>query len=150
MDPRVVRNDAITVDEIAKMAPDAIIISPGPGTPDEAGISIDVVQKLGKHIPILGVCLGHQAIGQAFGAKIVRAPELMHGKVSPITHQSESVFHGVENGFMATRYHSLIIAPETLPASLKVTASAGETLIMAVEHPEFPIVGVQFLSLIHI
>jgi anthranilate synthase component 2 len=141
---RVVRNDAATVPEVQAMAPEAIVISPGPGTPDDAGISIDVVRQLGPRIPILGVCLGHQAIGAAFGAEIVRAPVVMHGKTSKIHHESVGVFSGLPNPFIATRYHSLIVNEERLPPSLEVTARTEDGTIMGLRHREFDVYGVQF------
>jgi anthranilate synthase/aminodeoxychorismate synthase-like glutamine amidotransferase len=141
---RVERNDCITVDEIAKLAPAQIVISPGPCTPNEAGISLDVITRLSGKIPILGVCLGHQSIGQAFGGKVVRAPKVMHGKVSKMFHDEAGLFHGVPNPFEATRYHSLVVEPESLPACLKVTAKTWDQEIMALEHRELPVWGVQF------
>jgi anthranilate synthase component II len=141
---RVFRNDAITVDDIRKMKPDGIVISPGPCTPKEAGISVEIVQKLGSAFPILGVCLGHQSIGYAFGGDVVRAPYLMHGKTSAIHHDGKGLFAGMENPFIATRYHSLIIKRETCPAALTVTAWTDDGLIMGVRHTAYPIEGVQF------
>jgi anthranilate synthase component 2 len=141
------RNDAVTVDEIAHMRPQAIVISPGPCTPDEAGISLDVVKKMGQHTPILGVCLGHQCIGQAFGARVVRAERIMHGKVSEVFHRNLGVFEGLPLPFEATRYHSLIVEKTTVPTSLSVTAWTeyqGEREIMGLRHQQFPIQGVQF------
>jgi anthranilate synthase/aminodeoxychorismate synthase-like glutamine amidotransferase len=141
----VCRNDRVTLDEVAAMAPSHIILSPGPCTPSEAGISIDVVHRFGATTPILGVCLGHQCIGAAYGGEIVRAGRPQHGKTSPIAHDGSSVFAGLPSPFWAARYHSLVIARPSLPASLRVTASAtddGE--IMAVAHREYPVVGVQF------
>jgi len=145
----VVRNDAITVDALAASPPDAIVISPGPCTPDDAGISMDVIRRLAGTLPILGVCLGHQCIGQVYGGKIVRAPRVMHGKTSKIFHDEKGLFAGVDNPFVATRYHSLVIAPETLPAVLEVTAKTWEDEIMGVRHRAFaagpaPLEGVQF------
>lgn len=140
----VVRNDKATVEEIEAMKPDRIVISPGPCTPNEAGVSVEVVQRLGSKIPILGVCLGHQAIGQALGGKVVRAPVLMHGKTSQITHHGEGVFAGLPSPLTATRYHSLIIERESLPDSLKVTAESEDGTIMGVKHKEWPLEGVQF------
>jgi anthranilate synthase component 2 len=138
------RNDKITVEEIKAMDPDGIVISPGPCTPDDAGICLDLIGKLGPTMPIFGVCLGHQAIGQVYGGKVVRAPKLMHGKVSEIHHNGRSVFRGINGDFKATRYHSLTIAPETMPAALEVTASADDEVIMGVMHKEHPVHGVQF------
>jgi anthranilate synthase/aminodeoxychorismate synthase-like glutamine amidotransferase len=140
----VVRNDKITVREIDKMNPDSIVISPGPCTPYEAGISIDVIKYFHKSIPILGVCLGHQAIGVAFGGKVVKAPVIMHGKVSEIYHKNLSILAGLPNPFKATRYHSLIIDRETLPECLEIIAWTKDNIIMAVKHREFPTIGVQF------
>jgi anthranilate synthase/aminodeoxychorismate synthase-like glutamine amidotransferase len=142
------RNDKITLDEIASLRPERIVISPGPCTPKEAGISIDVVLTFGPQIPILGVCLGHQAIGEAFGGEVVRAGRLMHGKTSMITHDGRTLYANLPNPFEAARYHSLIIRPETLPEALEVTAwtmdDAGQREIMGVRHTSFPIEGVQF------
>ncbi|MBN1218092.1 MAG: bifunctional anthranilate synthase component II/anthranilate phosphoribosyltransferase [Anaerolineae bacterium] len=141
---KVYRNDAITLDEIAAMQPDQIVISPGPGTPDDAGISLDLVRRFYREISILGVCLGHQVIGQAFGGRVVRAGQIMHGKVSPIAHNKTGIFHNLPSPFTATRYHSLIL-PEPLPDCLEVTArnqEGGE--VMALRHKEYPTIGVQF------
>ena len=140
----VERNDAISVDQIQQRSPDAIVISPGPCTPNEAGISMDVIRDLAGAIPILGVCLGHQSIGQVFGGRIVRAPRVMHGKVSKIFHDEKGLFEGIENPFIATRYHSLVIAPESLPDCLEVTAKTWEDEIMGVRHKELRVEGVQF------
>jgi anthranilate synthase/phosphoribosyltransferase len=138
------RNDAVTLDEIAAMRPEQIVISPGPGTPDDAGISLALIERFHREIPILGVCLGHQAIGQAFGGKIIRAPKLMHGKVSSIEHNRQGIFHGVPSPLTATRYHSLVIE-EPLPDCLEVTArDKDEREVMALRHKEYPVVGVQF------
>jgi anthranilate synthase/aminodeoxychorismate synthase-like glutamine amidotransferase len=142
--PVVYRNDALTLEQIAALAPSHIIISPGPRTPAEAGISVETVRRFGPVIPILGVCLGHQAIGAAYGAEIVRARQPMHGKTSRIHHTGESVFTGLPSPLTATRYHSLVIAPESVPAELRVIASAEDGEIMAVAHREHPVVGVQF------
>jgi anthranilate synthase/aminodeoxychorismate synthase-like glutamine amidotransferase len=148
LDIRVDRNDQITVDEILACQPDRLIISPGPCTPSEAGISVECVTKLTGKLPILGVCLGHQSIGQALGGKIVRAGRLMHGKVDQISHDSSTLFDGIDNPFQATRYHSLVIKPDTLPKELKMTAWSdapdGLREIMAVEHRSEPLFGVQF------
>jgi len=143
-DIRVFRNDKIAVDEIAKLKPDAIVISPGPCTPKEAGISVEVIKQLGKTIPILGVCLGHQSIGYAFGGEVIRAPYLMHGKVSDVTHDGKTIYKDVPSPFVATRYHSLIIKRETCPACLEISAQTSDGLIMGVRHREYPIEGVQF------
>ncbi len=138
------RNDAITLDDIEQMKPDQIVISPGPGTPDDAGISVAVIERFHQEIPILGVCLGHQAIGQAFGGQIVRSKDLMHGKVSPIEHTASGIFHNLPSPFTATRYHSLIVQ-DPLPDSLEVLARGGEANeVMALRHKEYPVVGVQF------
>tara|TARA_B100000029_G_scaffold503757_1_gene581340 strand:+ start:1378 stop:1962 length:585 start_codon:yes stop_codon:yes gene_type:complete len=144
VDVEVHRNDALTVDEVINLNPDAIVISPGPCTPNEAGISIAVVQALGMKVPTLGVCLGHQAIGAAHGASIIRAPELMHGKTSPIAHDGQGLFGELPNPFDATRYHSLIVERDTLPDELEVTAETNSGLIMAMQHRTYPLYGVQF------
>jgi len=141
---KVFRNDKITVDEIEQMAPDRIVISPGPCTPNEAGISVETIQRFAGKAPILGVCLGHQSIGQAFGGEIVRARRLMHGKTSMIHHDGEGVFTGLPNPFEATRYHSLVIRRESMPDCLQITAETDQREVMGVRHREFPIEGVQF------
>jgi len=138
------RNDKIGVAEVMAMRPDAIVISPGPCTPNEAGICLDLIATAGPQVPILGVCLGHQSIGQVYGGKVVRAPSLMHGKVSTIRHGGRSVFRGINGDFLATRYHSLTIAPDSLPEALEVTASADDDVIMGVMHRAYPVHGVQF------
>ena len=143
-DVRVARNDAITLDEIDALAPAGIVISPGPCTPNEAGISVPLIRRFAGEIPILGVCLGHQAIGQAFGGRIVRSERVMHGKLSPITHDGEGVFAGLPSPFHATRYHSLAIDRASLPPMLAVTATADDDEIMGVRHREFAVEGVQF------
>ncbi|MEJ2559747.1 MAG: anthranilate phosphoribosyltransferase, partial [Anaerolineae bacterium] len=140
---RVVRNDAITLDEIAALAPTHIVISPGPGTPDDAGISLALVERFAPSVPILGVCLGHQAIGQAFGGRVVRAERLMHGKVSPVHHDGRDLFGGLPSPFEATRYHSLIVA-EPLPDCLEVSARTPEGEVMGLRHRAYPTAGVQF------
>ena len=140
----VERNDAITLDQIRERKPAAIVISPGPCTPNEAGISMDVVRTFAGETPLLGVCLGHQSIGQVFGGRVVRAPRIMHGKTSKIFHDEKGLFAGVENPFVATRYHSLVIAPESLPDSLEITAKTWEDEIMGVRHKEHLVEGVQF------
>jgi anthranilate synthase/aminodeoxychorismate synthase-like glutamine amidotransferase len=140
----VYRNDAITLDEIAVKRPTHLVISPGPCTPNEAGISVDLIKRFAGKIPILGVCLGHQAIGAAFGGDVVRADRLMHGKTSMIHHDRKTVFEGLENPFEATRYHSLIVKRETLPACLEISAETEQAEIMGVRHREFPVEGVQF------
>jgi len=142
--PVVCRNDGLTMSEIERIAPSHIIISPGPCSPNEAGISIEVVRRFGPTIPTLGVCLGHQAIGAAFGARIAWARQPMHGKVSPIHHDGSGIFAGLPSPFHATRYHSLAVSPESLPPALRVTATADDGEIMALEHREHPVVGVQF------
>jgi anthranilate synthase component II len=141
---RVERNDQLTVDQVAELAPERIVISPGPCTPNEAGISLDIIRRLSGRIPILGVCLGHQAIGQAFGGKVVRAPQVMHGKTSKIFHDEEGLFRGLPNPIEATRYHSLVVEPASLPPCLKVTAKTWTEEIMALQHRELPVWGVQF------
>jgi len=142
------RNDQITVRELERLQPKQIVISPGPCTPQEAGISIELIQYFAGKVPILGVCLGHQAIGAAFGGNIIRARKLMHGKTSPITHSGKGVFHGLESPLTATRYHSLIIDRQTVPAELEITACTreedGTEVIMGVRHRKFPVEGVQF------
>ena len=138
------RNDAIDIAGIRSLAPDAIVISPGPGRPEDAGITCQIIETLAGEIPILGVCLGHQAIGQVFGADIVAAPTLMHGKTSEIHHQGTSVFAGLPDPFTATRYHSLVIDPSSVPESLEVTATTADGVIMGVTHRELNLHGVQF------
>ena len=140
----VVRNDEITLDEVAARAPARIVISPGPCTPSEAGISVPLIQRFAGTVPILGVCLGHQAIGQAFGGRIVRAARVMHGKLSPIVHEGTGVFGGLPSPFTATRYHSLAIERASLPDALEVTATADDGEIMGVRHRSYPVEGVQF------
>ena len=140
----VIRNDAMAVAEVVALAPERICISPGPCTPNEAGISCDVIRALGRTTPILGVCLGHQAIGQVYGGDVVRADRLMHGKTSPIHHAGVGVFAGLPSPLEATRYHSLIVKPETLPDCLEITAWTVEGEIMGLRHKEFPVHGVQF------
>jgi len=138
------RNDRIGVEQIARRKPERIVISPGPCTPQEAGISVEMIQKLAGKIPILGVCLGHQAIGAAFGGKIIRAPKLFHGKTSQIRHDGSGVFRGLPNPFTATRYHSLIVERKSLPADLQVTAETDDDIIMGMQHKHYPLMGVQF------
>lgn len=138
------RNDRISVEQIAQRKPERIVISPGPCTPQEAGISVELVQKLAGKIPILGVCLGHQAIGAAFGGRIIRAPRLFHGKTSQIRHDGSGVFRGLPNPFTATRYHSLIVERKSLPRKLQVTAETDEGIIMGMRHREYQLMGVQF------
>jgi anthranilate synthase component 2 len=143
-DITVKRNDKITLEEIAAMAPEAILLSPGPCTPTEAGICLDVITHFKGVIPMLGVCLGHQAMGQALGGEVVRAPTLFHGKTSRINHTGKGIFRGLNAGFEATRYHSLIVKAETLPDELEVTATTDDGLIMGMQHKTLPIHGVQF------
>jgi anthranilate synthase component 2 len=141
---RVERNDALTVADVEKLAPRRIVISPGPCTPNEAGISLELIEKLAGKIPILGVCLGHQAIGQAFGGRVIRAPKVMHGKTSPIQHDGTGLFRNIPSPMQATRYHSLIVEAESLPPSLVVNARTAEGEIMALSHAKLPVWGVQF------
>jgi anthranilate synthase/aminodeoxychorismate synthase-like glutamine amidotransferase len=140
----VVRNDALSVEEAAAVGPSHIIVSPGPGTPDDAGVSLALIARLGGTVPILGVCLGHQAIGQAYGGRVVRARRPMHGKTSAIHHDGTGVFRGLPQPLRATRYHSLVVAPEGLPEDLVVTARSEEGEIMGLRHHRHPVVGVQF------
>ncbi|MTH55230.1 aminodeoxychorismate/anthranilate synthase component II [Bacillus mangrovi] len=140
----VKRNDEITLEEIRNMKPEFLMISPGPCSPDEAGISMDAIREFAGEIPIFGVCLGHQSIAQVFGGDVVRAERLMHGKVSEIEHDGQTIFSGIEQPFLATRYHSLIVKNETLPDCLAVTARTAQNEIMAIRHKELPIEGVQF------
>ena len=141
---KVFRNDKITIEEIEEMKPDRIVVSPGPCTPTDAGISLDVIKRFAGKVPILGVCLGHQSIGQAFGGEVIRAERLMHGKTSLIHHDGAGVFKDMPNPFEATRYHSLIIRRETIPDCLQITAETDMREIMGVRHKEYPIEGVQF------
>jgi anthranilate synthase component 2 len=146
---RVIRNDELSVDEIERMAPQRIVISPGPCTPDQAGVSLEVIRRLGAHTPILGVCLGHQSLGQAYGGQVIRAKRIMHGKTSPIRHEGRGVFAGLPDGYEATRYHSLVVERVSLPDSLEVTAwteyeDGGFEEIMGLRHREHPVEGVQF------
>lgn len=143
-DIQVVRNDQVTLDEVKAMMPSHIVISPGPGTPDDGGISLDIVREMGATTPVLGVCLGHQCIGQAYGGIVTRADRLMHGKTSMVYHKHDPLFTGVPSPFEATRYHSLIVAENTLPESLVVTAFTEAGEIMAFRHKQHPVVGVQF------
>ena len=148
-DVRVVRNDALSVDDIRKLAPSRIVVSPGPGTPDQAGVTLHLIEQLGGKIPIFGVCLGHQSIGQVFGGKVIRAQRIMHGKTSMIHHTGQGVFAGLPNPFEATRYHSLVVEKSTLPQSLEVTAwtqndDGSIDEIMGLRHKTLPIEGVQF------
>ena len=138
------RNDQITLDEIARLRPERIVISPGPCTPREAGLSVPIVQRFAGKIPILGVCLGHQAIGDAFGGKIVRAKKIMHGKTSKIHHDAKTIFRGLPQDFEATRYHSLIVERRSLPRCLEISAETADGVIMGLRHRQFPVEGVQF------
>jgi anthranilate synthase component 2 len=137
------RNDEVTLEEVAELHPDRIVVSPGPCTPNEAGISVELIEKVGGSIPTLGVCLGHQSIGQAFGARVVRG-EPVHGKTTRILHDGEGVYRGLDQGFVATRYHSLVIEPESVPECLVVTSRTEDGTIMGVRHREYPVEGVQF------
>jgi anthranilate synthase/aminodeoxychorismate synthase-like glutamine amidotransferase len=143
-DVKVYRNNKITLDEVEAMQPEKIVISPGPCTPKEAGISCAVIERFGARIPILGVCLGHQSIGAAYGGAIVRAPSIMHGKLSEVSHDSQTIFRNVKNPFAAMRYHSLVIDPNSLPQDLVVSAKTADGVIMAVRHRSLPVEGVQF------
>ena len=146
---KVVRNDALTVDQIAALTPERIVISPGPGTPDEAGVSLRVIEQLGPRIPVLGVCLGHQSIGQVYGGHVIRAGNIMHGKTSPIRHEGKGVFAGLPDGYTATRYHSLVVDKDRLPDALEVTAwtendDGSIEEVMGLRHRQYPVEGVQF------
>jgi len=138
------RNNKVTLDEIEQMRPERIVISPGPGTPDDAGITLDTIQRFSGRVPLLGVCLGHQAIGQAFGGKVIRAPELMHGKASEVSHDGKTIFAGLTAPFQAGRYHSLIVEKQTLPSSLQISAQTKGEIIMGLRHRELKVEGVQF------
>ncbi len=138
------RNDKITTEQVLKKKPKAIVLSPGPCTPNEAGICLDLIAKAGPKIPLLGVCLGHQSIGQVYGGKVIRAPEPMHGKLSTISHHNKSVFKGLPETFQVTRYHSLIVERKTLPADLEITAETADGIIMGLQHTSHPVHGVQF------
>ncbi|MDE2125519.1 MAG: aminodeoxychorismate/anthranilate synthase component II [Armatimonadetes bacterium] len=142
--PRVIRNDRITLDEVAELAPDRVVLSPGPCTPNEAGICVPLLQRFANTFPILGVCLGHQAIGQAFGGRVIRNERVMHGKTSKICHFDTGVFAGLPNPFVATRYHSLVVERATLPSCLEVTAETEAGEIMGIRHTRFAVEGVQF------
>ena len=138
------RNDRVTVEQVREMQPEKIVVSPGPCTPREAGVSVALIREMAGAAPILGVCLGHQSIGEAFGGKVVRAPYLMHGKTSRIHHDGKTVFAGIEQDFTATRYHSLIVQEDSLPAALEISAQTEDGLIMGLRHRELPVEGVQF------
>jgi anthranilate synthase component 2 len=138
------RNDKVSADDVIAMRPDAIVLSPGPCTPNEAGICLDLIGKASADIPIMGVCLGHQAIGQAFGGEVVRAPSPVHGKLSEVRHEGQGVFRGINGSFQATRYHSLVVKRDTFPAELAVTAETGDGLVMGLSHKTRPVHGVQF------
>lgn len=140
----VFRNNRISIGDIARMKPEKIVISPGPCTPKEAGISCDVISRFAEKIPILGVCLGHQCIGAAFGGEVIRAPSIMHGKLSEVRHDSRTIFRSIKNPFAAMRYHSLVINPKHLPADLSISARAADNVIMGLRHKRFPVEGVQF------
>ena len=140
----VKRNDEITESEISELKPDKILISPGPGRPEDTKVTLTAIEKFGKAIPLLGVCLGHQAIGTVYGGKVVKAQKLMHGKTSLIKHDGKKIFNGIPQEFEATRYHSLIVDRETLPDSLEISAETGEGVIMGIRHKEFPVEGIQF------
>lgn len=141
---RVIRNDALSLEEIRALSPGRILISPGPGRPEDAGLTETVIRELGPTIPILGVCLGHQAIGHVYGAEVVHAPVLMHGKTSTVQHDGKTLFEGVENHFTATRYHSLVLDPDTIPDDLVVTSRSEDGVIMGVRHKTHPVEGIQF------
>jgi anthranilate synthase/aminodeoxychorismate synthase-like glutamine amidotransferase len=143
-DTTVVRNDALTVEAVLSRHPDGIVISPGPGTPDQAGISLELVRAAAGRVPVLGVCLGHQSLGQAFGGRVVRAPVPMHGKTSEIHHDDSALFRGLPNPFTATRYHSLVVERASLPACLEVTAWTDDDLVMGLRHRDHALLGVQF------
>ncbi|MEW6129726.1 MAG: aminodeoxychorismate/anthranilate synthase component II [Acidobacteriota bacterium] len=143
-DVQVYRNDEITLQQIAQLKPDKMVISPGPGTPDSAGITLSLIKEFAGKIPILGVCLGHQSIGQVFGGKVIRAPYLMHGKISEICHDNQTIFRGLPYRFKATRYHSLIVDKDSVPDCLEVSATTPDGIVMGLRHKKFPVEGVQF------
>jgi anthranilate synthase component II len=143
-DPVVYRNDAIGVEAIRAESPDAVLISPGPGRPEDGGVSMAAIRQLAGQIPLLGVCLGHQCIGQVFGGEVVPAPHLMHGKTSEIHHDGQGIFAGLPNPFVATRYHSLVVRPDSVPAELMVTATSADGVVMGLRHRDLPVEGVQF------
>src|SRR6187549_3354262 len=138
------RNNKVTLDEIEQLRPERIVISPGPGTPDDAGVTLDTIQRFSGRVPLLGVCLGHQAIGQAFGGKVIRAPELMHGKASEVSHDGKTIFAGLTAPLQAGRYHSLIVEKQTLPSALQISAQTKDEIIMGLRHRELKVEGVQF------
>ena len=145
VEPIVHRNDELTVDQLLELAPDGVLISPGPGRPEDAGVSIEAIQRFGESgTPVLGVCLGHQCIGEIYGAEVVRAPSVMHGKTSAISHANVGVFNGLPSPFTATRYHSLVVARDTIYSPLEITAESEDGLVMGLRHIDFPIEGVQF------
>lgn len=141
---KVFRNDKISIDKIARLSPEAIVISPGPGTPDDAGITLEAIARFSGEIPILGVCLGHQSIAQAFGGKVVRAKKLMHGKTSPVFHKKRGLYKGLENPFQVTRYHSLIVERQSLPSCLRITSETEDGIIMGLRHKKYHVEGMQF------
>ena len=144
-DPLTVRNDALSITELRELHPDGVVISPGPGRPTDSGMSMEAIDYFGSHnVPVFGVCLGHQCIGELFGGNIVRAPEIMHGKTSLVHHDNRGVFTGIVNPLEATRYHSLVIEPKTVPSTLEVSATTADGIIMGIRHKELPIEGVQF------
>ncbi len=143
-DYKVIRNDELTIKEVKELGPDKILISPGPGRPADAGITEPIIKELGANTPILGVCLGHQAIGEVFGGKIIHAPKLMHGKTSLIKHDGKSVFQNIPDNFTATRYHSLILDPDHIPNQLEISARSDDNVIMGLRHREYPLEGIQF------
>ena len=143
-EPIVKRNDAITIEEAEKIAPDSLLISPGPGNPEQAGMSIELIKWAAGKIPILGICLGHQCIGEAWGGKTIHAPQIMHGKTSMISHNKTGVFENIDSPFEATRYHSLMVDPKSFPEDLEITATTDDGLIMGLKHKEFEIYGLQF------
>jgi anthranilate synthase/aminodeoxychorismate synthase-like glutamine amidotransferase len=141
---RVIRNDEMTAEEALALRPEKIVVSPGPGTPDQSGITLEVIRRAATRVPLLGVCLGHQALGQAFGGRVVRAPRLMHGKTSPIRHDGRTLFAGLPDPFTATRYHSLVVAGDSVPACLEVSAWTDDGIVMGLRHRHHPLEGVQF------
>jgi len=143
-DVQVYRNDKITLDSIRRLKPQAIFLSPGPGSPHQAGITVDVIREFYADVPLMGICLGHQSIGFAFGGEIVRASRIMHGKVSPVEHDGKTIFSGLPNPFTAGRYHSLVVRPETLPSCLEASAKTAEGEIMGLRHKDYPVEGIQF------